>query len=486
MTIFPVAQSNVPVPPLQPALEKSTPKSVVSPSLLLLGFAAVSFLCVFLFLAMNSYYPLLVPLAIVVGSIIVIYPTALIFLFFSAFFLGSHLIERWDLFFIDLPHLFIPLILLGFFSQYLSSSRADSDSIQIPKSVIIVLLLFLFSVFISFILNSAFNSFGQNMLSLWYLLNLVFLVLAACFFSQRWVKNLKTKIISVIIFLSAMEIPVIIGQIMQLKDYSMLSLRTITGTFSTHHSMLANMTTFSLGFSLFGFLDTSNLKKKALYGVLTFIFLNMIIFSGGRSNLIGIFCAGIVIILLRLRPKPIHVLYILSFLFMAVLIFEFSPLHNIFTETLHSRETGTFDMSSLGRFYVLRGALDHFWKAPLIEKIFGTGMANLKTIQFPFFIFTVKHVQGAHNNFLHVLMETGICGLILFLTFYIVVLVLLYKQGKCDHLALSYFFITLALLISGITQETFWFQPAFGLFWLFHTSLLALIINANPKKQPYE
>ena len=484
MTRFLFLRSNPPVPPQHPIVEKTFPLPTQRTSLFLPVFAALSFLCVFLFVDSSRYYPLLIPLAIIAGAFITAYPRLIIFLFITAFFFGLHLIERMDSFFIDMPHLLIPVISLGFFSYYLSLSRADSVLIQIPKSVIIILLLFLFSAIISFILSTGFHTFTQSMFSLWYLLNLIFLVLAACFFSQPWVRDLKARIILLIISLSVLEIPVIIGQIMQLKDYSVNSLRDITGTFLTHHSMLANMMTFSLGFSIHRLLDVSSLRKKIIYGIFAFAFLNLIIFSGSRSNLIGIFVAGIIVVLLRLRPKPIHFVYTLSIIMMAFLLFQFSPLHHIVSETIHSRETGTLDMSSIGRLYVWKGAFDHFQKAPLIEKFFGIGMANFRTIQLPFFMFNTRNASGAHNNFLHVLIETGICGLILFLIYFITVLVVLYKQGKYDSLALAYFFITLSLLVSGVTQETFWFQPAFGLLWLYHTSLLALIIDTHSKNQP--
>ncbi len=477
-----------PEPWQSPQLVADNPgiNSSLSPPLLLAGFGGVTLVCVSLFIALNSYYPLLIPLALITGAFIFIYPVVTIFLFFAAFLIGSHLYEKWGFFFIDMPHLVIPIMVLGYFSRYFSSSHAISYPMHFPRSVFRVLLLFLGTAFISFILNADSHPPRQNLISISYLVNLGLLVLAVCFFSQQWVKDLKMKIIATVIFLSAMEIPVIAGQIMHMKDYSIGTLQKVTGTFTTHHSMLANMITFSLGFTLCKLLDASSLKKKIIYGVLAFTFLDMIIFSGSRGNITGIFCAGIIVSILRIRPKPIHLVYIVSIILMAVILIQFSPLRDIISGTVRSKETGTLDMSSLGRLYVWKGAVDHYLKASILEKTFGIGIANFATIQYPYFIFHAKHASGAHNNFLHVLLETGICGLVLFMTYFIMVLVKLFRQSKNDRLALAYFFITLALLISGVTQETFWFQPAFGLLWLFHMSLLALILDNPQINQPHE
>jgi O-antigen ligase len=212
----------------------------------------------------------------------------------------------------------------------------------------------------------------------------------------------------------------------------------------------------------------------------------MLVFSGSRSNLIGFFCAGVILFLLRLKLKPLHFLYIILLFAGTVILILFSPLSHIITETISSHETGTLDVSSLGRLLIWKGAAAHFLNAPLIEKLFGIGLANFSTLDFPFFIIAAKHASGAHNNFLQALIETGVCGLILFLTFFVAVLVRLYRQSKNDRLAMIYFLITLSLLFSGMTQETFWFQPVFGLLWLYYMSLLAVVLDNYPSKRAYE
>ena len=91
-----------------------------------------------------------------------------------------------------------------------------------------------------------------------------------------------------------------------------------------------------------------------------------------------------------------------------------------------------------------------------------------------------KAASGAHNNLLHVLCEIGIFGLIIYILFFYNVLKGLYRYFN-NPLSKAYFFLTIALLASGITQETFWFQKAFGSFWLFYMLFLAIILQNNQK-----
>jgi|WetSurMetagenome_2_1015567.scaffolds.fasta_scaffold00110_19 O-antigen ligase len=462
---------------MQSAIEEISAKNGRFQSILLSGFGALVLACIFLYVTSNLYYPLLIPLICLVGMLVVAYPTSLMYLFFISFFLGIHLLTRFDYLFIDMPHLVLPLLFVGFLSRYLLPRGDDCIHTHIPVPAFLSLLVFMALASVSFFLNVGHHHLRNTAISLWYLLNLACLVGGIRFFSLSWVKEFKERVVVLVIVLSAMEIPVMAFQMMHLKDYSVGTLQKITGTFTSHHAMLANMMTFSLGFCLYKLLDAASVSRKVVYGSLSFLFLNMIIFSGSRSNLIGIFAATAILALLRLRLKPLSLSYIFLGIVFMFLLFQFSPLHHLVSGTVKSSETGTLDYSSLGRLYIWKGATDHFLKAPIIEKAFGVGIANFPTIQFSTFIFDLKFASGAHDNFLHVLLETGVVGFVSFMTYFIVVLVLLYQQGKKDHLALAYFFITLALLVSGITQETFWFQPAFGLLWLFHTSLLALILD---------
>jgi len=136
----------------------------------------------------------------------------------------------------------------------------------------------------------------------------------------------------------------------------------------------------------------------------------------------------------------------------------------------------------LGRIFIWKNCWNYYLNATLVQKLFGVGMANLMTIPFPIFILPSKFAGGAHNIFLHVLIETGFIGFVIFMSFYISVLIKLYRQSTYDKTVMAYFFITLSLLLSGFTQEIFWFQPVFGCLWLYHTCLLALILdNKNGK-----
>jgi O-antigen ligase len=396
--------------------------------------------------------------------------------FFASFFIGHHVLER-GYFFIDVPHIVFILFISGYYSKYFSGKKNGLVGPPYPTDIFKVLVTFFIVVFIFSLLNFRNHPAYENKISLWYLCNFVLVIVAFQTFSGSWAKSLKDHIINLILILSAIEIPIVCYQVLKLPDYSLDSTQTIKGTFITHHAMLANMLTFSLCFSVYKLFEKSNIGKKIWYGILSFSFLSVLIFSGSRSNLVGILGAGIILLILKIKFKPIHFVYLAGISIGLVLCIKLTPLNRIVYDTFHSSYTGSLDMSSYLRLFVWKGAVQYFAHAPLIEKLFGVGIANMMTIPYPSYIFYNKHVGGAHNNYLHVLLETGIVGLILFLVFFILVLIRLYRQGKNDRLALSYFIITLSLLFSGMTQETFWFQPAFGLLWLYYICLLAMISN---------
>jgi O-antigen ligase len=287
----------------------------------------------------------------------------------------------------------------------------------------------------------------------------------------------KNKIILFILFLSILEIPVVVLQVIHVGSNYAASYRDITGTFGSHHSQLANMMTFPLGFAFAKILEKPKFKYFLLLALLAFASLYAIIYSGSRSNIIGIAISLFILAVFKIKFKSIHFIYILVFLTGLLILFKFSPIRHLISGTLHSSDTGSLDLSSLVRFIIWKNCWNYFLNCGIFCKLFGVGMANLMTIPFPEFIIDSKYVGGAHNIFLHVLLETGLVGFVLFITFYLTVLIKLFHQSKYDNLALAYFFITLSLLVSGFTQEVFWFQPVFGCLWLYHTSLLALILE---------
>lgn len=442
-------------------------------------FCVLSFVCVLSFSQSQKPEILLIPLLFLSVPLFFVYPQISLFMLFASFFSGSYIyVEKY--FFISWSHVFFILSMLGFLSKYFfKKTRPD---ISLSRPLLTFLLLFFIVAVLSFLLNIGNHTFSA-LFSLSYLFNFALLIIAFVLFSSGALKQYKNSIIVFILLLSFLEIPVVFYQVIALGKNYFASYRDITGTFGSHHSMLANMMTFPLGFSLFKLLDKPKFKHFLFFTFLTICSLCAIIYSGSRSNIIGITGAILVLALLRLRLKAIYFIYFGSFIFALFLLLKLTPIPHLIASTIHSKETGFLDISSLWRIFIWKYFWNHYWHSGIFCKLFGVGMANSMTISLPEFFGNSKLVGGAHNNFLHVLIETGFVGFLFFMAFYVTVLIKLYRQSSYDRLALAYFFITLSLLLSGITQETFWFQPVFGCLWLYHTCLLALILD---NKKPGE
>lgn len=433
----------------------------------------LSLFCIFSYFQTQKYIFILFPFLVLVFPLLFIYPQILLFLLIISFFWGFHIWGAKYLFVSWSQILFI-LAILGFLSKYLFTK---TKPMYYSRPVLLVLIIFIINATISFLLNFNNHPLNEVITSISYLCNFTLLIIGFVLFSSSDMKQWKSIIILLILVLSLVEIPVVIWQAMKVGKHYLDSYRDITGTFGTHHSQLANMMTFPLGFSLVKLLEKPKFRHLVWIAFLAFASLLAIIYSGSRSNLMGIAGAGIILAGLKLKLKPVHFFYLFSFSIGLFLLLKFSPLHHLVDGTIHSSDTGSLDLSSIGRLMIWKNCWADFINATLLKKLFGIGMANLMTIPIHYMLFGSNFIGGAHNIFLHVLVETGIFGFILFISYFIIILTNLYRQSSYDNLALAYFFITLSLLLSGITQEVFWFQPVFGCLWLFHTCLLSLILD---------
>jgi O-antigen ligase len=239
------------------------------------------------------------------------------------------------------------------------------------------------------------------------------------------------------------------------------------------------MMLFSLVFSLFRALQARGLGRAAFYGAFALLSLLVLIISGSRSVLAGVAVALLVMFILRFRWKWTYILGAAGFAIGIGGLLVVTPLKSIMLQTIQSQETGALDVSSLLRLRIWQGAIDHFAEWGWFKRLVGEGIGAYSSIQYDQFVTIARRASGAHNNFLHALIETGLVGLVTFLLLFGGILALLYRRSKRDKLSLAFFYITLALLFSGLTQETFWFQPALLNFWLFYMSLLCVILRGQ-------
>ena len=147
------------------------------------------------------------------------------------------------------------------------------------------------------------------------------------------------------------------------------------------------------------------------------------------------------------------------------------------------------DMSSIDRVLIWVGILSLEQQAPLLDLVAGFGPGQLPRVLYPhtelFRTFSREpEANGAHNNFLHVLVECGIGGLLLFLAFFVRVIrdfSRVRRTGGVGARLIGAVVIagTLALLVSGFTQETLYAQTSMGNLFGFYLATLALSYRAT-------
>jgi O-antigen ligase len=374
--------------------------------------------------------------------------------------------------FIDLADISFLIIFIAFFSYLLVPSIKRPKINPAVNPVLYSLCAFVAWCFISALINLSRHSADAGWKSIWSLLNFIQLPIGLYIFSSYSLQKYRSFILTVILCLSFLETVVAFYQ------YFILSDIPASGTISWHHAMLGNMMVFAAVVSLYRLLMTKKTMLRLAFGCLFSLFLYTIILSQTRSILGGVAIALAVFLIRFLKLSWKNMLIIGMIIFLLFAVIKVTPLQKTINRTIHSTETPiALDMSSFGRLLIWKGSLEHFLKAPLSEKLIGCGPGKFSTVPFDFFVFNTKGSSGAHNNFLHTIIETGIVGFLLFLLFFSVTLLSLHRHSKKDPLALLYFYGTITLLGSGLSQETFWMQYDFGNLWLFYIVFLGLVVG---------
>jgi len=446
----------------------------------------VSFIFIYAGLETDRSKLLAIPFLAMVFFLILFFPNLLLYCFITCFFLQKTFFQ-YEMIFFNYEDILVFGLLGGFLSWYFSPqkisarSRAMHSGLKVPIFVKF-LVLFLVSSTISCAVYYLLFSNLDIARSLSYLFHLselpvVFLILFN-FLSYKQ----RNPSIALILILSTIELLIVGVQFVFSAQRDMFSLqKNVVGTFD-HHCQIGNMLTISIACSLYKFIKVPSLKSKVFYLLLSFLFVWAITASSSRSNLNGVFIAVVLAILTQFKFNLRYVVILTGICVICFVLFVFSPMQQIIQGTLNNSQGTSVDISAYQRFFIWQGAWEHFVQAPIIVKLLGIGIGNYPNLVYKHSLLGGYSISGAHNNFLHVLSETGIIGFICFVCIFTSILVILWKKGREDVFAYLYFWATIALILSGLTQETFWFQNVFGNLWLYYMFGLALTLIDN--KEP--
>ena len=455
-------------------------KIVINKHFQLSLFAAFVMCCITAGLATQQFVLFYIPFFTITVFLVLFRPVLVLPLFILTFYIGIPLISR-TMFGVFTADITFVLFGAAFFSRLFKSGDL---SFQVPPTTMrityILALLFIVSAF-SILFNVQMKEGVNIIVSVWYMVNLLQLIIVFLICSHEEIASTREQCINLVLLLSILEGIIASLQFFQTGYADVNTLRDVKGTFLTHHAMLGNMMVFSLAFCIYRLSITPPSFKRAIYFTGVALSLYVIVISSARSTLVGCVFALIVWLFITFKISWKYITSLIMVGAVVVGLILFTPLYRIIIDTMANSNGTLLDVSSLGRILIWKGALQQFSEAPLINKFFGIGIGNYYTMKYSFQLIEGANItSGAHNNFLHVLIETGIAGLALFMLLFGVILSALKKRASTDRLCLVLFYATLALIFSGLTQETFWFQPAFCRFWLMYMVFLGFCVREKP------
>lgn len=348
----------------------------------------------------------------------------------------------------------------------------------VERHLLYSLAILLFCSVISLAINAVGKSGINLFMSIVFIIRILQIVTILYFLlSFRSTKTINKNSIVLICTMMLVQFPVILFQYafwyagVEGNDIHQL------GTMPRHHSVIAMVAVTVIPLVLSYFKAQLTLFKKILLILAVFLLLYLVFLSETRSLMLGIALAIAFYTVFSVRFSKQTLLYGVALAIFCVIFWYLPVTQKLIAETFTTTESSGIDSSSYSRLFIWKGAWESIVKASLPQKIFGQGIGLYRTIEYDFVIWGGgRSATGAHNNFLHVLVETGILGFFAWLYHFGVILYFSFRPGSKKLIRSSFGLVTLALIFSGIGQETFWFQSAFGSFWFLYTTVLALIL----------
>ncbi len=411
-------------------------------------------LCIFATLIPSIWTSLLIYKNFPLGGVVVLLIPLLFFTITSHLFriyliIGLFFIQRYSfqkglitIFPIDI--VFIIFVSYSFF-HYLIRRKEKSNGTSVKNPIFIPYLIFIISCFLSVITNLYRYDDIMFVTSIWYFVRLIQLLLAIILISSletshKFIETVFDAVIACALF----QLPFALLQIQSGSD--------MIGTLTNHHGFLGTLLLIPFFLSIYKAISSYKLNQSKLQKIYylssTVIILYMIYGSGCRSALLGLLVSFVFYVLSLLVNKNIKATLLTLFLFLilTVISLKFTPLENVIEESFNNSETnGNMDLSSISRLLIWKYTVLNFIQFPIYTKITGIGVGTFGFLNQHFVLWAGNQTfSGAHLNLLHILVETGILGLLCFLTLFFVKFTFFYNN-RMFVLAKSGFYMNIAL-----------------------------------------
>jgi O-antigen ligase len=442
----------------------------------LLGLAA---LVLIVYSVLNHDYRALKYVILLIPAILfVLKPNLIPYLFILNFFVPITVFSKGMISAMVIDAVFL-LLILAFISNKRNCLKA---ALETQRPLLAILCLFMLWAVIGFIYNYYGHALSANVTSAFYIFNVAQLIAAVIIFSHPDWKERRDKIIIFYIICSFFEIVAALGIEIMSGARTVDDFHKLTGTLGDHHGMLANILILGAGVASCGFFRLRDKSKRYFSIGVCLMCIALLFVSGSRSGLMGVFLSLPAIVFLNYSHKQNAWLMLFLLIPVALIALRVLPLGEMLANMLDFQNTGNPDMSTYGRLLIWERVYEHAIYGPWIQKIIGIGIGTFYTLPFGYFLMGSTSAVGAHNNYFHAFVEVGIVGLVIFLAFFIQIIRKLVTVSLCkDNAAKCYLMCTLAFLFSGLTQETFWFNPAYGRIWLQYLFCYLILFNFNDK-----
>ncbi len=439
----------------------------------ILGLAALALI---LYSVLGGNYRLLKYAAFSAPMLLVIpKPNLTPYIFILSFFIMQRVFSKGWMLVVYATDIMFVLMFFAFISCNKIDIKAAFEKQRfLITSLTVFVLWAVFGYFVNF-----YNHTGlENVTSLFFIFNFIEMTVMVILLSQPQWKKLRDNLIRFYLICSFCEIIVAISMKILAGARTFADFYKLTGTLGSHHAMLGNVMVLSFGVASGAFFELRGKRERYFSLLVAVLSIATILLSGTRSAIMGMLLAVPVMILLQFRAKWSIPIVILSALAVFAVV-GVSAIKGIVIQTMvGSVSAGSADMSAYGRLLIWERVYEYALYAPWLQKIVGIGVGAFTSLKFNYFLEVGTFTTGAHNNFLHVFVEAGIVGFIIIATvFAYIIRTLFLKSRSNDNAAKCFLFCTLVLLFSGLTQETFWFNPVFGRFWMQYVFFYLMIFT---------
>jgi O-antigen ligase len=243
-----------------------------------------------------------------------------------------------------------------------------------------------------------------------------------------------------------------------IEQSSLYAITGAPGLSGGHHSALGTFLVLPIALAISRLLN--NRKGKFVDILILLLSIAGIFWAQSRSSIFSLFiCIPILGIKYFFGQRKRWIILVGIFVALSTLGSLLGPA--VYEKTFKAK--GGIDLSSYSRLIIWQGALTSYENYPLYKKIFGSGISAYKINNtLPSMLDGSKSINGGHNQYVHALIETGLFGLMCFLYLWGSTFLYLYRRLYSNPELLGVWLTLTALIISGVVQENFWFNPWHG------------------------